>query len=424
MSQGDETQTNKQNRPDGRTAAPTSKATNGKRNPASKAAAKAARTARAKDQTQGRPAEAKRTGKRQARRGKAVGKATSKSPAKKAEQRDPKRAGAESANGTDAKAKTKAKASNSRSRGSHKNRKYVAKHVRSAQEKAGKSAGRREWQSAQGSRENSDASAIPRKQPSSASVLDGGIVGRVLPVLSIVLALVSITLLYRYVFPMAAAQEASGDNQLTAPSTNEDANLASNVYQGVEDPYTYTGYFTTGNDELDQQVKAFCDSIGDPTLEARDNAKKVFDAIAQKSDYTVRAYADKPGGPEWYRVCGEQYFASAKPDEGKAGSGDYYDYASAVCWCLRYFGFSDALAVPLTNEAGTDYGKAVVVVTDISDTLCVCDPSRPYDGWMLDAYAQNLVIENIGQDTEQEEALGLNVLEVETDMSGVSATTG
>ena len=257
-----------------------------------------------------------------------------------------------------------------------------------------------------------------------AAAPDEGIIGKILPVFAVVLALVGATLLYRYVFPPVAPAEEVAGGELENTTTAEDANAASNVYNGVESPYTYSGYFSTGNDELDLQIKTFCDAIADPTLEARDNAKKVFEKIAQNSTYVMRSMSDLPGGPEWYLVCAEQYFASATPDQGLPGSGDYYDYAAAISYCLKYFGFSDALAIPLTDTTGTSYGQAAVIVTDVSGTPCICDPSKPYAGWMLDSYTQNLTVQNIGQDIAQEEAMGLTVQEVETDVTGQNQTQG
>ena len=268
------------------------------------------------------------------------------------------------------------------------------------------------------SQDTASKEAPAQGTPSRASKNDEGILGRILPVLAAALALVAIALLYRYVFPPLVAEQTTDDGQLTTETSAEDANTANNVYQGVEDPYTYTGYFSTGSDELDQQVKAFCDAIADPTLDARSNAQKVFQKIAGNSTYTIRSVTDKPGGPEWYRVCAEQYFSTATPDQGIHGSGDFYDYASALCYCLRYFGFSDALAVPLASLTGSEY-KAVVVVTDTSGTSCVCDPSQYANGWMNDLYAQSFLVENIGQDTAQEEAMGLTVQEVESDPTSV-----
>ena len=267
-----------------------------------------------------------------------------------------------------------------------------------------------------------DAASKPAKK--GVSLPNIGALNMALPVLSIALALVGATLLYRYVFPPVATPEDTEAQNLEAAAGSEDANAASNVYNGVESPYTYSGYFSTGNDELDLQVKTFCDAIADPTLEARDNAQRVFEKIVQSQNYTMRSASDKPGGPEWYLVCAEQYFASATPDQGLPGSGDYYDYAAAISYCLRYFGFSDALAVPLTDATGTSFGQAVVVVTDVSGTSCVCDPSKPYAGWMLDSYSQNLIVENIGQDIAQEEAMGLTVSDVETDVTGQNQPQG
>ena len=95
------------------------------------------------------------------------------------------------------------------------------------------------------------------------------------------------------------------------------------------------------------------------------------------------------------------------------GAGDVYDFAAVASYCLRYFGFTDALAVPIVkgNDSTGKMGSALVVVSDESGQECVCDPTLAAEGFMLDRSLYNITVDNIGQDLSPVEARGLKVEE-------------
>ena len=77
----------------------------------------------------------------------------------------------------------------------------------------------------------------------------------VLPVVSLAVAFVAVVLLYRRIMPQSSTDIATANAgqviETTAPSTDV------NTYLGVNDKWVPEGYFTTGNKDLDKQVKAF-----------------------------------------------------------------------------------------------------------------------------------------------------------------------
>ena len=246
----------------------------------------------------------------------------------------------------------------------------------------------------------------PRKPLTAATV-----VSRVLPVLALALAFAAIVVLYRRLMPQTV--DAAPAQEVKSPSDEALApNSKPNTYEGLEDKWLTSGRFTTGNAELDQQVKQYCDALTVEGSSARDNASKVYNNIVW-SAYEDRGANEEPSGTEWATVAARHYFEGGSPADGVGGAGDVYDFAAVASYCLRYFGFTDALAVPIVkgNDSTGKMGSALVVVSDESGQECVCDPTLAAEGFMLDRSLYNITVDNIGQDLSPVEARGLKVEE-------------
>lgn len=241
------------------------------------------------------------------------------------------------------------------------------------------------------------------------------VLSRVLPFLSVLAAFVAIVLLYNKLMPPAIADVAAEvqDPVATAPAADVQE------YYGLQDNWLASAVFTTGNKDLDIQVKDFCDALTTEGMTASENAQKVFNTIVW-SGYEGRTEEERPMGRDWATVSARHYFDMGNPAEGIGGTGDAYEFAAAISYCLRYFGYSDALAIPvLIGESGAgQYGSALVVVTDENGRSCVCDPTLSSDGWMLDLSTYNtILVEDIDQDLTEIEARGLEVQKTSTDES-------
>lgn len=240
---------------------------------------------------------------------------------------------------------------------------------------------------------------------------------------------------------LAAAAASSGHEQVAI--AEDPAEAAVEEYKGVEDPWTETLLYTSGNADLDQQVKDFCDALSKNKDSAEKNAQAVYDVIVQ-SEYEPRTVDEMPTGSDWTLGAAHHYFAAAKPKEGEGGKGDYYEFAAVAAYCLRYFGFEDAIAAPVVSSSmGGGIGSALVFVTDSKGNKRVCDPYYNVNGWMLEQSAyKNVVVEDIGQDLEPFESMGLGIRRQDpnakkqedktddltgtgtyTDLSGTSGTT-
>ena len=107
----------------------------------------------------------------------------------------------------------------------------------------------------------------------------------------------------------------------------------------------------------------------------------------------------------------KEYFTS---DDGMGGhQGDVYEYASVLALCLRYFGYSDAIAVPIVNTSGVGDadGSALCLVTNTDGTGCVCDPAVGTAGWMLPRTSYDILVDDIGQNKDAALAMGLQIKE-------------
>ena len=237
---------------------------------------------------------------------------------------------------------------------------------------------------------------------------------RLLPILALVLALGAFVLVLQRGVHMTdralqAAAAAQGNTSVVyEPAEVEDVTVQE--YQGVESPWTDTLLFTTGNATLDEQVKTFCDALSKSSDSAEKNAHAVFDVIVQ-SDFEPRTLSDMPTGADWALGAAHHYFISAKPKEGVGGKGDFYEFAAVTEFCLRYFGYDDAIAAPVMGiDTGGGVGTALCFVTDKKGDARVCDPYYSTNGWMLEqSKYKGVVVEDVGQELEPFEKRGLDI---------------
>ena len=156
---------------------------------------------------------------------------------------------------------------------------------------------------------------------------------------------------------------------------------------GVDDPWVASGRFTTGNAELDEDVKSFCDYLSDPDASASDNAYTVYLNISWY-DYVEDDNQD-PQGPDWAITYALQLY--------NEGGGNCYEFVAFCAYCLQYFGY-DATAEPclILREDG-DWGNHGLVLVNADGQNYICDLSLSSNGWMLAGDAYTYEIEDIGQ---------------------------
>lgn len=187
------------------------------------------------------------------------------------------------------------------------------------------------------------------------------------------------------------AQASSSAASATASSAS--TTVASN--EGVEDPWVEGGRFTTGDAELDEMVKKFCDDNSSKDLSASENAFNVYCAVVW-GEYIESDDNQEPLGPNWDVEYAKQYIT--------AGGGNCYNFCAFNEYVLKYFGYSDATAEPciVLRQSG-DYGDhGLVFVTNIENgKRCLCDSAYGSDGWMVDINEYTMQVRNIGQDPSE-----------------------
>lgn len=147
--------------------------------------------------------------------------------------------------------------------------------------------------------------------------------------------------------------------------------------QGLDSPWTSTGKFTSGDDTLDKEVKEFCDANCTTDQTKEDAALAVYTAIAW-SDYVERDDAQHPAGANWRIEYARKYYEHDC-------SGNCYEFAAFLMYCMRYMGYDDALCqgVEIEFEGGNWGDHGIVFVTNTDGSECLCDTARGVDGWML-----------------------------------------
>ena len=118
-------------------------------------------------------------------------------------------------------------------------------------------------------------------------------------------------------------------------------------------------------------------------------ALEVYKGIAW-SDYVERDEAQHPSGKDWRIVYARQYYENDC-------SGNCYEFAAFLGYCLQYLGFDDAHAeVILIELESGDWGDhGIVFVTNTDGTSCICDTSRGTNGWMLKDTVYNMEIQDV-----------------------------
>jgi hypothetical protein len=167
----------------------------------------------------------------------------------------------------------------------------------------------------------------------------------------------------------------------TISTLTTDAVTVANAAQylnGVEDPWVSTGLFTTGDADLDQIVKDYCDAATTADYDASDNAYNTYlrvswmDYFSSDSDREPWTY-----GSTWPMVYAKQLYYN--------NGGNFYEFAAFAAYCLRYYGYSDATAQACSVEQadGDSENLGLVFVTNWTGSSAVVDPSLCANGWML-----------------------------------------
>jgi hypothetical protein len=242
------------------------------------------------------------------------------------------------------------------------------------------------------------------EKPKKHSVLRD-IVACILPIVSLAAAVGIAVLVFRRVDNSVTTAQAA---LVEAEQSEGQVVEQQAVYAGVEDPWIAAGSFTVGDEELDAYIRDFCKECSPAGATAEEAAQETFNVIVD-STYLYRI--DKPMGLDWVARSAKEYFTS---DDGMGGhQGDVYEYASVLALCLRYFGYSDAIAVPTVNTSGVGDadGSALCLVTNTDGTGCVCDPAVGSAGWMLPRTSYDILVDDIGQNKDAALAMGLQIKE-------------
>ncbi|MBR3317753.1 MAG: hypothetical protein IKG21_08085 [Atopobiaceae bacterium] len=249
-----------------------------------------------------------------------------------------------------------------------------------------------------------NARSRKERKPKKRSALHD-VVACILPILSLGASLAMVVLIYQHVQEkLDIAQEALASSGVEAAASAE----VQTEYLGVEDPWISAGTFTVGSEELDAAIKSFCDQHTAAGATVEEAAEATFDAIVES---TYVDMLDKPSGPNWVHRAAQQYFSYLKSESKTMPEGDYYEFAAVIALCLRYFGYSDAIAVPVLHgmDNGGQYGAALCLVTNRDGVASVCDPALATDGWMLKRSGYNILIDDIGQDLSTVQGMGLEI---------------
>ena len=191
----------------------------------------------------------------------------------------------------------------------------------------------------------------------------------------------------------AASASAQSASATSAASSSQSA-AASSSGEGVESPWTSDGRFSTGDAELDQIIKTFCDQNTKDGVSREDNAFNVY-CQAVWSDYIERDDNQEPLGADWDIVYAKQFY--------NEGGGNCYEMAAFVEYILKYFGYSDAQGEPchVLRQSGTYGEHGLVFVTDTDGRKAMCDSSFGADGWLIDADSYTVKVVDVGQDPSE-----------------------
>lgn len=166
------------------------------------------------------------------------------------------------------------------------------------------------------------------------------------------------------------------------------------AYQGVEDPWVPGGRFTTGDEELDQFIKEYCDSNSTEGASAAENARNAFMRTTWV-DFEERDNNQYPEGPNWDIEYAKQFFYE--------NSGNCFEVVAVDEFVLKYFGYTEAYAEPcyILRQSGEYGDHGLLYVTDFDGRKCLCDVAFGANGWMLDADIYTVKLIDIGQDKSE-----------------------
>ena len=157
---------------------------------------------------------------------------------------------------------------------------------------------------------------------------------------------------------------------------------------GVESPWTQSGTFSSGDGVLDSEVKAFCDARASSSTPRDNAAMEVYKGIAW-SEYVERDDAQKPSGKDWRIEYARKYYEHDC-------TGNCYEFAAFLSYCLQYMGYDDAKAEAVVVElASGDWGDhGLVFLTSPDGGSCLIDTSRGTNGWMLPQSSYNYQVKD------------------------------
>ena len=163
---------------------------------------------------------------------------------------------------------------------------------------------------------------------------------------------------------------------------------ATGANEGVEDPWVDSGYYTSGDKKLDEEVKEFCDTYASVEDSREDAALAMYQALAW-ADYVERDDAQEPAGPNWRNTYAHQYFENGN-------SGNCYEFAAALMYCLQYMGYEDAQAeaILILLQSGSWGDHGIVFVTDSDGNPRMCDTARGTNGYMISANSYNMKVQD------------------------------
>lgn len=170
----------------------------------------------------------------------------------------------------------------------------------------------------------------------------------------------------------------------SSSSMSTSATFKAQPGNGVKSPWLKSGKFSSGDATLDEEVKTFCDGIATTDMDLATAALEVYKGVAW-SEYVERDDAQHPAGPDWRIEYARKYYEHDR-------SGNCYEFASFLSFCLQYLGYTDAHAegVLIEKQSGDWGDHGLVYVTNLDGTPSLCDTSRGTDGWMLKDTSYNV----------------------------------
>lgn len=181
----------------------------------------------------------------------------------------------------------------------------------------------------------------------------------------------------------SSAKDSTEDSKKEESDTSKSSSA-----NGVEDPWLKSGTYTSGDSVLDTEVKAFCDSLVNTSMNLDTAALEVYKGIAW-SEYVERDEAQNPSGKDWRTQFARMYYENGC-------SGNCYEFAAFLMYCLQYLGFDDAVAegVLVQLQAGGWGDHGIVYVTNTDGSASICDTARGTDGWMIPQGTYNVQIQD------------------------------